>query len=96
MRLHAARWRLRGEPGLLGDPAIQEFHRRVVARCVADGTLRLYVLWRAGEPCSVIYAFAGPDTTYCYLSGFSPAVASHSLSHSAPGAAGSRTARSSA
>lgn len=41
--LHAARWQLRGLPGVLSDPAVLAFHRAAAPRLLARGHLELEV-----------------------------------------------------
>ena len=50
-RLHAARWRARGELGVLADAAVQTFHRRAASALHAQGCLRLYLLELGGQVC---------------------------------------------
>ena len=71
-RLHEARWRSRGEPGVLADPAVRGFHRDAAPALAAEGMLRLYRL-RIGEAvAAVYYGFAWRDRAYAYIGGFDP------------------------
>ncbi len=72
-RLHAARWRARGEAGLCGDPLVQGFHRAAAAGLHAAGMLRLYRLRIGGAVRAVYYGFVANGTAYAYLGGFDPA-----------------------
>ena len=71
-RLHEARWRSRGEAGVLADPAVQEFHRDAAPALAAEGMLRLYRM-RIGEAvAAVYYGFAWRGRSYAYIGGFDP------------------------
>jgi CelD/BcsL family acetyltransferase involved in cellulose biosynthesis len=71
-RLHEARWRTRGEPGVLADPAVQEFHRDAARALRAEGMLRLYRMRNGGAVAAVYYGFAWRSRSYAYLGGFDP------------------------
>lgn len=77
--LHAARWRARNLPGVLGDDIIQEFHRDVARRMLDAGALRLYVLRIDERPVAVFYGFAHQGTVYYYLSGYDPSLEKQSI-----------------
>lgn len=71
-RLHQARWRDRGEAGVLSDPKVLAFHREVAPGLLANGLLRLQVL-RFGEYiAAAFYALLSQDAILFYLSGFDP------------------------
>src|SRR3954469_1198059 len=71
-RLHEARWQSRGEPGVLADPAVREFHRDAAPALAAEGMLRLYRM-RIGEAvAAVYYGFAWRHRAYAYIGGFDP------------------------
>lgn len=72
VRLHGARWGLRGEPGVLADGALREFHREVALGLLAVGALRLYALRIGGAPVAVCYGFRDRDRASYYLGGFEP------------------------
>jgi CelD/BcsL family acetyltransferase involved in cellulose biosynthesis len=71
-RLHEARWRSRGEPGVLADPAVQEFHRDAARALGAEGMLRLYRMRIGNAVAAVYYGFARQSRSYAYLGGFDP------------------------
>lgn len=72
--LHAARWKLKGLPGMLAAAVDQSFHRQV-ARCMLDaGALRMYALRVNDRIVAVFYGFAHHQTVYYYLSGYDPAL----------------------
>ena len=68
--LHAARWRGRGETGVLDAPAVQAFHREVAAEAAARGRLRLYTLELGGEAAGAHYGFTVKRRALFYLGGF--------------------------
>lgn len=76
--LHARRWATRGEPGVLADPAVQRFHRRAAAGLAKRGALRMHALSIDDRTVAVFYGFELGGRVYSYLSGFDPALASHS------------------
>jgi CelD/BcsL family acetyltransferase involved in cellulose biosynthesis/glycosyltransferase involved in cell wall biosynthesis len=71
--LHAARWRARGQDGVLASPDVQRFHRDAARRLLAAGLLRMYALRLEGRTAAVFHGFAARDRTSYYLSGFDPA-----------------------
>lgn len=73
-RLHRARWRDRGLPGVVADEAMRIFHREVAAGMLARAHLRLYTLSLDQEIVAVVYGFARAQRLYFYLSGFDPRV----------------------
>jgi CelD/BcsL family acetyltransferase involved in cellulose biosynthesis len=74
-RLHSARWNERGEPGVLGDSALQAFHRHAAAGLLASGRLLLAGVRRSGSLAAVVYGFQGHERIWTYLSGIDPAAA---------------------
>jgi CelD/BcsL family acetyltransferase involved in cellulose biosynthesis/glycosyltransferase involved in cell wall biosynthesis len=79
VRLHAARWRMRGGRGVLDDPSAQAFHRDVVEGFGRrEGMLRLLALRLDGCVVAVLYGFAAHGRCHYYLSGFDPEL--HKLS----------------
>lgn len=74
VRLHAARWRARNEPGVLADPVVQRFHRDAAGALLAAGLLRLSALAEGERLAAVCYALADGRCTYYYLGGFDPAL----------------------
>lgn len=70
--LHAKRWNVRGQEGVLADPRIQAFHHEVAARLAQRGELALYGLVLEGEVAAVFYGFARRNQHTYYLSGFEP------------------------
>lgn len=71
-RLHAARWKSRGEVGVLADDPVQDFQREAAPALQAAGLLRLYVLRISGVVAAVYYGLAHNGEAYAYLTGFDP------------------------
>jgi CelD/BcsL family acetyltransferase involved in cellulose biosynthesis len=70
--LHAARWRQRGESGVLRDPLMSRLVRDALLELGADGLLRLHRLRLRGRTAAVALAIKGADAVCFYLSGFDP------------------------
>ncbi len=75
VRLHGARWTSRGEPGVLADALVQDFHALAWPGLLAAGLLRLHALHLDGHVAGVYYGFAHGSRAYAYLGGFDPAFA---------------------
>lgn len=73
VRLHAARWRGRGEPGVLADAATRRFHARAAPALLRAGHLRLSALRVDGAIVAVHLGFQLAGRAYYYLGGFDPA-----------------------
>lgn len=71
-RLHALRWRGRGQPGVLDGDVIEAFHREAARRSLRSGMLRLYALRVGADVIAVFYGFTHGKRAYFYLSGFDP------------------------
>jgi CelD/BcsL family acetyltransferase involved in cellulose biosynthesis len=71
-RLHGARWRARGEPGVLADASVQALHREAAPALCADGMLRLHRMRRDDRTLAALLIFARGEVAYDYLSGFEP------------------------
>lgn len=71
--LHDARWRARGEPGVLADERTCRFHEDVVQGMSTAGMLRLHLLRVDDRPAAAFYGFACGGRLYFYLGGFDPA-----------------------
>jgi CelD/BcsL family acetyltransferase involved in cellulose biosynthesis len=76
--LHGARWRARGEPGVLDHPSVQEFHRAAAPRLIARGLLELQIASWAGLPVAAAYTLVRRHA-YLYLTGFDPSIDGVSL-----------------
>jgi CelD/BcsL family acetyltransferase involved in cellulose biosynthesis len=72
-RLHASRWSLKDEPGVLGHPKIWPFHLEVARKFLDRGWLRLHGLRFNGALIAVLYAFSAKGRTFYYQSGFDAA-----------------------
>jgi CelD/BcsL family acetyltransferase involved in cellulose biosynthesis len=76
--LHAARWRMREEEGVLAAQAVQAMHAEAMRELLEAGLLRMFGLRAEGRIVAVIYALADPPgraerSLYLYLQGFDPA-----------------------
>jgi CelD/BcsL family acetyltransferase involved in cellulose biosynthesis len=74
-RLHAARWRSRGEPGVLGADVMARFHADVAGGFAARGSLRIYRLALGGACIAALYGFVEKEVLACYLHGLDPSSA---------------------
>ncbi|HEX9161450.1 MAG TPA: GNAT family N-acetyltransferase, partial [Thermoanaerobaculia bacterium] len=72
--LHAARWKVRGLPGMLAAEVDQSFHREVARGMLHSGALRMYAICLDDRIVAVFYGFAHHETVYFYLSGYDPAL----------------------
>ncbi len=71
-RLHAACWGRKNLPGMLGDPAVQRFHRCAGPAFLRIGGLRLYGLRLNGRTVASLYVLVKGARLYGYLGGFDP------------------------
>jgi CelD/BcsL family acetyltransferase involved in cellulose biosynthesis len=72
IRLHTTRWQSRGEPGVLADRRVLEWHREAIPLLQQHGMLRLGSLHLNGETLGVAYSLVDPVTRpfrnqYVYL-----------------------------
>ena len=74
-RLHGARWRSRGEGGVLDSDAVERFHRAALPRLAEAGLADLLVLEIEGRAVGAHYGLRTPGRAYAYLGGFDPAFA---------------------
>jgi CelD/BcsL family acetyltransferase involved in cellulose biosynthesis len=74
--LHAARWALRSEPGVLCDERVRRAHRDSLPELLRLGVLRLYGARISGKLVAALYVLAdarGPcRRAYDYIGGFDP------------------------
>jgi CelD/BcsL family acetyltransferase involved in cellulose biosynthesis len=71
--LHEARWRERGESGVLADPKVRRFHQAALPRLAAADLARCYTLTLNGRAVAVYYGLRDGARAYAYLGGFDPA-----------------------
>ena len=71
--LHTTRWSDLGEPGVLHDDRVREFHRAAAPSLHARGILRLHRLRIRGQTAAILHSLWDRDTVFCYLQGFDPA-----------------------
>jgi CelD/BcsL family acetyltransferase involved in cellulose biosynthesis/glycosyltransferase involved in cell wall biosynthesis len=70
--LHAQRFSLGGEPGVLDDPIVQRFHREAAPGLCRAGALELHTLELDRRALAVFYGFRDPRSVYLYLCAFDP------------------------
>lgn len=70
--LHAACWKARNQTGMLAEEAIRAFHREVVCKMAASGSLRLYSLRLGTRDIASLYGFFDKGRLYCYWQGYDP------------------------
>lgn len=80
IELHAARWRERGQTGVLGDATVRAFHEAATPGLLRAGVLRLTGAYVRGRIAGVVHALLSPGRLHFYLGGFDPAA-----SHESPG-----------
>lgn len=75
IRLHGARWRERGEAGVLDDPAVRRFHETALPGLAEAGLARLFTLTIEDQVAGAYYGLHHRGRAYAYLGGFDPAFA---------------------
>lgn len=70
--LHSSRWNTRGQPGVLDDERIREFHNISSDLLLNQGILHLEQLRLGDRTLAVIYSLFDRGTAFCYLQGFDP------------------------
>ena len=68
--MHIRSWMRRGKPHAFRHPFFETFHRALIARGVADGSVRLICVSAGKEPIGYLYNFRQGGTEYAYQSGF--------------------------
>ncbi|HLV65289.1 MAG TPA: GNAT family N-acetyltransferase [Polyangiaceae bacterium] len=76
--LHGARFRARGERGVLADPRVQQFHRLAAPRLLEAGLLSLSGLFLDDRPIAVASVLRRTEA-HLYLTGFDPTIEKVSL-----------------
>jgi CelD/BcsL family acetyltransferase involved in cellulose biosynthesis len=71
-RLHQARWRSRGEAGVLADPEVQRFPRDAAAALAAEGIVRLHLLSNGERVAAGYVGFSMGGGACAYIGGFDP------------------------
>lgn len=72
VQLHAARWKSRGEPGMINANGLAEFLCQVAREFAGRDMLQLFTLRFEGKIVAVILAFRSENTLFGYLSAFDP------------------------
>lgn len=73
IRLHSARWRKRGQPGMISANRSADFLRDIAEAFRREQMLWFFSLRFQGDIVAVIMAFAYKNVLYGYLSAFDPA-----------------------
>ena len=71
-KLHGARWRQRGQTGVLATARRQKFHRAVCAAFFRNDYLRLWTLRCNGAPACVLLNYFYDRKYYFFIGGFDP------------------------
>lgn len=71
-RLHGARWRARGQTGVLATARRQKFHRAVCSAFAKRGWLRLWTLRCDGQAVCVLLNYFYQGKYYFFIGGFAP------------------------
>lgn len=79
VRLHQARWQVKGEPGSFALPGLERLLREAAREALAEARLRLWTLTIDGEIAAVQLAFLDDGTAHCFQVGFDPAYAKDSV-----------------
>jgi CelD/BcsL family acetyltransferase involved in cellulose biosynthesis len=74
MRLHGARWRSRGEMGVLFERHVQHFHAAAAPRLLAAGIARFHALRIDGAIRASWYVLHAHRRVFGYLAGFDPEI----------------------
>jgi CelD/BcsL family acetyltransferase involved in cellulose biosynthesis len=78
-RLHGARWRARGQTGVLATPRRQKFHRAVCQSFLKRDWLRLWTLRCNGQSVCVLLNYFYGGRYYFFIGGFAPEYARWSV-----------------
>jgi CelD/BcsL family acetyltransferase involved in cellulose biosynthesis len=72
VRLHRACWNRRGQPGVLDDSRVPQFHFAALPGLMRENLLRLYALTIGDRVASVYYGFVHHRRAFAYLGGYDP------------------------
>lgn len=78
-RLHLARWEAEDQPGVLGEPSVQAFHRAAAPVLAAAGLLRCVLVRHQGRIVTVLLGFADRSRWFSYVIGIDHSVAGQSF-----------------
>lgn len=79
VRLHQARWQMKGEPGSFALPGMERLLGEAARGALAEDRLRLWTLTIDGRVAAVQLAFLDNGTAHCFQVGFDPAYAKDSV-----------------
>lgn len=71
-RLHGARWRDRGEPGVLAAEQVRAFHALALPALAEAGLADVRTVAIEGDVIGAYYGLRRPGRAYAYLGGFDP------------------------
>jgi CelD/BcsL family acetyltransferase involved in cellulose biosynthesis len=71
-RLHTARWRDRGQAGVLTEERVRAFHRSAASALGRVNAARVNVLYIGGALAACCYTLLSSERLFLYLSGFDP------------------------
>lgn len=72
IRLHAARWEKRDEPGMIAANNASAFLRDIARHFASHGMLRFFAIRFCGEIAALVLTFFYRGTVYSYMSAFDP------------------------
>ena len=75
VRLHQARWRGAGEPGVFSYPKVEKFLRETMRQGFTDGRLRLWTLRVGTDVEAALVGFLDKGVLHYFQKGFNPAFA---------------------
>jgi CelD/BcsL family acetyltransferase involved in cellulose biosynthesis len=78
VRLHTARWKGSGSPGVFADKRVVEFHAAALPGLMDSDLVRLYALMFDDRIAAIYYGFLHRGCGYAYLGGFEPEFADDS------------------
>lgn len=72
IRLHTARWKEQGEPGMIAANRSEGFLRSMAAEMARQDVLRFFAIRFRGEVVAVVLCFRHRNKIYAYMSAFDP------------------------
>lgn len=68
--LHQKSWPARGKPGVFASARFNQFHRRLIERCFAKGSIQLLRAAAGDQTIGLLYCLQSAGRVYFYQSGF--------------------------
>lgn len=72
IRLHTARWKEQGEPGMIAANRSEAFLRAVAGKMAGQDLLRFFAVRFRGEIAAIVLCFRYKNKIYAYMSAFDP------------------------